>query len=310
MRSSTRLQELLKREQTLATPLVHDALSARIAEQAGFEGVFIGGYGVSACFLGMPDAGFITLPELLTVARNIINAVQVPVIVDADTGFGNALNVRRTVRELIQAGAAGMLLEDQQSPKRSEFVAGIEVISVEEAIGKLRAAVDMRNDLDRDFVIIARTDSRVAVGGSLDEALRRGNAYADAGADVIFLAAPQSPEEIRHLLREIHAPAFCPLVEISPIPSLEEQQNWGMAMSLYGAAHPAAAKAVWDYFHALRQDGVKAQEAFREGIKEHPLEVFHEFIGFPEMRKLEEQYLPSEQVRRKYTDSVGYRPES
>jgi 2-methylisocitrate lyase-like PEP mutase family enzyme len=303
---ATRLRQLLRRGQILALPLIHDALSARIAARCGYDAVFLSGYGFSAGYLGLPDAGFTTFTELLLAARNLVNAVPVPVIVDIDTGYGNAISVKRVIREFAQVGVAGVLLEDQVAPKRSEFVAGAQVLPLDEAVGKFRAAVDARNAVVPDFVLIARTDVRVVAGGSLDEAIQRGNAYADAGADVIFVAAPQSVDEIKTAMSAIKAPAFCPIAGIRPYPSLELQQEWGMAMTLYGASHRVAAKAVWDYYQAMKVDAA-AQDTLTDSLRGHPLENFHAFIGFPELQEDETRYLPADELQRRYDGSIGFK---
>ena len=172
MRATTRLRELL-RSTPLIVPGCYDALSARVLERAGFPAVYMTGYGTSLALLGLPDAGLATMSEMHLNARYIANAVGVPVIADADNGYGNAINVMRTVREYIQTGVAGIHVEDQAIPKRCGHVAGRRVIPLEEAVGKVRAAAAVRRDLDPDFVLIARTDARGAHGGSLDEAIRR-----------------------------------------------------------------------------------------------------------------------------------------
>lgn len=305
---ATTLRGLLGRGQILPVALVHDALSARIAARCGYEAVFLSGYGFSASYLGLPDAGFTTATELLLAARNLIGAVDVPVFIDIDTGFGNAITTKRTIRDLAQIGVSGVLLEDQVSPKRSEFVAGVEVLPIEEAVGKFRAAADARDSVNPDFVIIARTDARTVAGGSLDEAIRRANAYADSGADVIFLAAPQSTDEIVRAMREIRIPAFCPVVGVYPYPSLAIQNSWGMVMTLYGASQTVAAKAVWDFFEGILR-GPEPHDRLHEALRGHPIGDFHSFIGFDELQEEERRYLSSEQLRRKYDGSIGYRGE-
>jgi len=173
VRATTRLRQLLSSTPPLIVPGCYDALSARVLEAAGFPAVYMTGYGTSLALLGLPDAGLATMTEMHLNARYIANAVAVPVIADADNGYGNAINVMRTVREYIQTGVAGIHIEDQAIPKRCGHVAGRRVIPIDEAVGKYRAADAVRRDLDPDFVLIARTDARGAHGGSLDEAIRR-----------------------------------------------------------------------------------------------------------------------------------------
>ncbi len=189
-RATTRLRELIARGPTLYAPGCYNAMSAKVLEQAGFDAIYMTGYGTSLSLTGLPDVGLATMSEMVANARYIASAVGIPLLADADTGFGNAINVIRTVREYIGAGVAGIHMEDQLSPKRCGHVAGRLVIPVEEAVGKIRAAVDARNGLDPDFVIVARTDARGASGGSLDDAIGRVNAYLAAGADLGFIEGP------------------------------------------------------------------------------------------------------------------------
>ena len=176
MRQTTRLRELLRTGRSLEVPGCYNALSARILAEVGFPAVYMTGYGTSLSLLGMPDAGLATMTEMHLNARYIAGAVSVPVVADADNGYGNAINVIRTVREYVGTGVAGIHIEDQAIPKRCGHVAGRQVISIEEAAGKYRAAAQARGQADPDFVLIARTDARGAHGGSLDEAIRRANA--------------------------------------------------------------------------------------------------------------------------------------
>lgn len=202
MAAARRLRELLARPGIVRSLAPHDVFSARIMEQSGIELLFLGGFGASASLLGLPDVGLITQTEIVEAARRMVSAVTVPVIVDADTGHGGVQNVWRTVRELEQAGAAGLLLEDQVFPKRCGHFQGKAVISAEEMLIKLRAAVAAR--VDPDFVIVARTDA-LAVHG-VDDAIDRARQYAAAGADVCFVEAPRSVEELMRIAREIPRP--------------------------------------------------------------------------------------------------------
>src|SRR2546422_4297289 len=206
MRATSQLRRLLKSGQPLFVPGCYNALSARILADVGFPAVYMTGYGTSLSLLGMPDAGLATMTEMHLNARYIANAVAVPVIADADNGYGNAINVMRTVREYIGTGVAGIHIEDQVIPKRCGHVAGRRVIPIEEAVGKYRAADAVRRELDPDFVLIARTDARGATGGSLDEAIRRANAYLAAGADLAFVEGPTSGEGVRGGCREGKGP--------------------------------------------------------------------------------------------------------
>src|SRR6266542_498198 len=179
---STRIHRLLEKERTLIFPGVYDALSAKLVEQAGFPLTFISGYSVAATQLGLPDFGYLTQTEMIATAKRVCDAVNIPVIIDADTGYGNALNVIRTVNDLIAAGAAGMFLEDQVWPKRCGHMKGKRVVPVSEHVQRIRAAVDARKG--RDFFIVARTDARQVHG--LADAIERCRRYKDAGADALF----------------------------------------------------------------------------------------------------------------------------
>src|SRR5881296_260054 len=183
-------EQLEDKSGIIVLPGVFDALSARIAEQVGFGAMFQTGYGSSAALLGMPDFGFLNAGETVDNARRIIRAVKVPVLVDADTGYGNPLNVWRLVHDLESLGAAGIFLEDQIWPKRCGHMVGKDVIPRDQYLSKLKAAVEARKS--KDFIIVARTDARAPIG--LDEAIERGKAYKKAGADVIFVEAPRSVE--------------------------------------------------------------------------------------------------------------------
>ncbi len=198
-RPGTTLRRLIREAAPLIVPGCYNAMSARVLEAAGFPAIYMSGYGASLSLLGLPDAGLQTLTETAMNARYIAGAVKVPVIADADTGFGNAINVVRTVEEYIRSGLAGMHLEDQVAPKRCGHVAGREVVDRTEAVGKMRAAHATRQALDPEFVLIARTDSRGAHGGSLDEAIWRANALLDAGADLAFVEGPKDMGEVERI---------------------------------------------------------------------------------------------------------------
>ena len=308
MRATTRLRELLRGGRTLFVPGCYDALSARILERIGFPAVYMTGYGTSLALLGLPDAGLATMTEMHLNARYIANAVSVPVIADADNGYGNAVNVMRAVREYIQTGVAAIHLEDQVVPKRCGHVAGREIIPIEEAVGKYRAADRVRRDLDPDFVVIARTDARGAHGGSLDEAIRRANAYLAAGADLAFVEGPTSVEEVRRICREVTGPVFYNMTGVSPRFTVAEMQELGIAVAIApGAVLRVTLQAVYDFALALRERGPLAEAEFAERFKRHPLGDLHTFAGFDRIREWEEAFLPAAALE-KYGDSVGHQP--
>jgi methylisocitrate lyase len=255
----------------LQLPGVFDALSARLAARAGFEAVFVSGYSVSATQLGEPDFGILTQTEVVATATRVCEAVDIPVVVDADTGYGNAVNVTRTVRDLIRAGAAGIFLEDQVWPKRCGHMRGKRVIPVAEQVGKLRAAVEARGD--DELVIVARTDARQAVG--LEDAIARALAYRTAGADVLFVEAPQSLQELREIGRRLPPPLVANMVEQGATPDLsaEELAALGFQLVVYPVAGLfAATHAMQTLYARLRSDG------HTRGLRDR-LVTFPEFNG-------------------------------
>jgi 2-methylisocitrate lyase-like PEP mutase family enzyme len=308
MRATTQLRSLLAAGEPLIVPGCYDALTARILEQAGFPAVYMTGYGTSLALLGLPDAGLASMSEMHLNARYIANAVRVPVIADADNGYGNAINVIRTVREYVQTGAAGIHLEDQVLPKRCGHVAGRRVVPLPEAVGKIRAADAVRRDLDPDFVLIARTDARGAHGGSLDEAIRRANAYLEAGADLAFVEGPTSLDEVRRVCREVRGRVFYNQTGVSPRLTSGQMRELGIAVTILpGAVLRVTIQAVHDFAMALRERGPAAEEEFSQRFRGHPLGDLHTFAGFDRIRAWEEQYLPPEELE-KYADSVGHQP--
>ncbi len=307
-KQSSRLRELLKAGPTLFVPGCFNAMSARVLENAGFAAIYMSGYGTSLSLTGLPDAGLVTMTEVIANARYIAQAVNVPVIADADNGYGNAINVIRTVREFIGAGIAGIHLEDQVSPKRCGHVAGRLVVPVEEAVGKMRAADATRKELDPDFLLIARTDARGASGGSLDEAIRRANALLAAGADLAFVEGPTSAGEVRRICSEVKGPVFYNMTGISPRYSLEEMKALGIALTIApGALLRVSLTAMHDLAVQMRDEGPMAEARFFEKFGEHPMADLHSFAGFDRIRAWEKEFL-GEEAMAKYADSVGHMP--
>ena len=222
---------LSDKSKPLVIPGVYDAIGAKIVEKVGFEAMFQTGYGTSATLLGMPDYGFIGSTETIDNARRICHAVSVPVIVDADTGYGNALSVNKLVRELETAGASGIFLEDQKWPKRCGHMKGKEVIPKDEYAEKLQAALDARSD--KDFIIVARTDARATEG--LDKAIERGLFYKKIGADAIFIEAPKTIQEMQKIGNSINAPLVANMIEggATPIISKSKLHSMGFKIILY-----------------------------------------------------------------------------
>ncbi len=307
-RATTRLRELIARGPTLYVPGCYNAMSARVLEGAGFEAIYMTGYGTSLSLTGLPDVGLTSMSEMVANARYIASAAGVPLIADADTGFGNAINVIRTAREYIGAGVAGMHLEDQVSPKRCGHVAGRLVIPMEEAVGKIRAAADTRDALDPDFVLVARTDARGASGGSLDEAIRRVNAFLEAGADLAFVEGPTSVEEVKRICREVKGPVFYNMTGVSPRFTMDEMKEMGIAVCISpNAMLRSALAAMHDLAKEMRAEGPVAETRFMERFRKHPLGDLHTFAGFDQVRAWEKEYL-GEEAMKKYADSVGHVP--
>jgi 2-methylisocitrate lyase-like PEP mutase family enzyme len=309
-RATTRLRALLKEPAPLILPGCFNAMSARILEHAGFPALYMSGYGTSLNLLGLPDAGLITLTEMALNAKLIASAVRAPLIADADTGFGNAINVVRTVEEYIRAGVAGMHLEDQVAPKRCGHVAGREVIARDEAVLKIRAACQTRDALDPDFVIIARTDARGAHGGSMEEAITRANAFLDAGADLAFVEGPKDKEEVAHICQAVKGSVFYNMTGISPRFTAEEMAAIGIrACILPGAAMRATIMAIHDFATTLKAEGPMAEAAYDARFKQHPMGNLHGFAGFDRIREMEAEFLPAEAAE-KYQGGLGYAPKA
>jgi 2-methylisocitrate lyase-like PEP mutase family enzyme len=257
-----RLKQALAERRAILVPGAANALTARIIEDLGFEAIYLTGAGLANTSLGVPDIGLITLTELVDATAAIAAVTSLPLIVDADTGFGNALNVARTVRALERAGAAAIQLEDQVSPKRCGHFEGKEVIPASEMAGKLKAAVDTRNS--EEFLVIARTDARAVEG--LEAAIARAQLYAEAGADLTFVEAPVSPSELAEIPRRLPVPQVANMVVggETPLASQQELAAMGFGLVLYAnAALQASVLAMQEVLGALRRDGSLARVEYR-----------------------------------------------
>lgn len=289
LRKSTMLRRLVEREKIFVRPGCYDALSAKIQEAAGFESLGMSGYAVSVSTLGKPDVGLMTLTETARMCRYICNAVDIPVMVDADTGYGNAINVMRTVEQIMAAGAGGLFIEDQVEPKRCGHVAGKQLISMEEMVGKLHAADKVRRDIDTDFILMARTDARGALGGSLQEALDRANAYVDAGVDIIFPEGLLSVEEIARFVEEVPAPISYNRTGVSPMLTLADLESLGVRMVANASGSlRAACRGLWD--HLMAGDDVANNSDVQPG---YPLADLDKFLGRDDIIEITEQFVPS-----------------
>jgi methylisocitrate lyase len=280
-----KLRELLRRPGIIRAPGAYDAWSAKLAEMAGFPAVYLTGYGVSASLLGKPDIGLVTMTEIVSQAKNMAAAVDVPLIADADNGYGGVLNVVRAVQEFERAGCAGIQLEDQVFPKRCGHMEGKVLILKDEMTAKIRAAIHARRN--KDTVIIARTDAR-AVNG-FDDAAARAQAYSDAGADVIFFEAPESVEEMKNIVRLIKAPLLANMVEKGKTPFLtgKELEDLGYKIVIYPASTLyAATRALTDMLAALKRDDTTSTYSSMVGFAE-----FNDLIGLQKFRDLEKSFL-------------------
>lgn len=269
----------------LVIPGVYDAIGAKIAQKVGFEAMFQTGYGTSATLFGMPDYGFIGSTETVENARRICRAVSVPVIVDSDTGYGNALSVWNLVNELQAAGAKGIFLEDQRWPKRCGHMAGKEVIEKEEYAEKLQAAIDAKKS--KDFIIVARTDARATRG--LDEAIERAKYYKKIGADAVFVEAPKSIDEMKKIGKSINAPLVANMIEggATPISSARELHRMGFKIILYPlSVLYANTFASLQILRELRRSGTTTK------LKKNVVsfDEFNEIVELPKFRKLELRY--------------------
>ena len=291
MRTTTRLRELLAGPDLIVAPGAYDALSARLIAQAGFPAVYMTGFGTAASVLGQPDVGLLTMSEMVSRAAAIAAVIasvagDLPLIADADTGYGNPINVRRTIREYERAGVAGLHIEDQVWPKKCGHMEGKQVIPMDEMVQKIRAAVDARQD--PDFVIIARTDANAVHG--LEDAIRRGKAYHEAGADVIFIEAPRSMTELRSI-----AQAFpgVPLLfnwaesgKTPPLP-LEEIRTLGFKLVIFPVSLLFAAMySMIGLLEVLKQGQTPASYSSQMVT----FSQFTDHIGLPDIQALEKRY--------------------
>lgn len=279
-----RLRKLLNSEGLIRAPGIHDGISARLVERAGFPAAYVTGAGAAASVIGRPDLGLLTMTEMAVHCHHLAGAVDIPLIADADTGYGNALNVARTVREYERSGVAGLHMEDQVFPKRCGHLPNKVVIPVEEFAAKIASAVSARTD--PDFVIIARTDARAPLG--LRQAIERANRYAEAGADVLFVEAPQSMDEIEQIAAQVEAPLLINVIAKSDTPpvSMEVLEELGYKVAIYPmvcmAATYHATTAALD--HLMRKGNDDMGSANLE-----PRELF-ELVGLNEWLDQEKRF--------------------
>ena len=278
------LRNLLNQPGLIIAPGCYDAISGKLIEAADFKVAYMTGFGTSASVLGMPDAGLISFTEMATHAGNIANALNIPLIADGDTGYGNAMNVFRTVRAYSRAGIAALHLEDQQFPKKCGHVEGKKIVSMEEMVGKLHAAADAR--AEQDIIVIARTDARATDG--VDEALKRSQAYHKAGADIIFFEAPQSLEEIELVGKEIKAPLLFNMAIGGKTPFVPPAQleKMGYKLAIYPVTLlKSAVKAISNTLEAL-----KSNPETEPGSGDVSFDEIKTLVGFPEYYAKEKKY--------------------
>ena len=282
------LKSMLKSKKPLVIPGVYDALGAKIAQKVGFDAMFQTGYGTSATLFGMPDYGFIGATETVDNARRICRAVSVPVIVDSDTGYGNALSVWKLVKELESAGASGIFLEDQRWPKRCGHMQGKDVVSQEEYTEKLSAAIDARES--KDFIIVARTDARATKG--LDEAIERGKQNKKTGADAVFVEAPRSIEEMKKIGKQINAPLVANMIEggATPLSSAQTLSKMGFNIILYPlSVLYANTFATMNILTELKKTGNTSK--YKQKVVD--FDQFNDLVELSKFRKMEKKYKKS-----------------
>ena len=297
MKKSTILKKMFQEPGVIIAPGAYDALSAKLIEKAGFKVVQHSGYGTAATLLAKPDVGLVDFSEMCNQVKSIARAVSVPVIGDADTGYGNALNVNRTVKEYIWAGAAGLFIEDQIWPKRCGHMFGKEVISKEEMMGKIKAAVDVKNEEDPDFMICFRTDA-VAVNG-IDDAINRAKAAVDLGVDYVFIEAYENRNQMEKALKEIKAPIMLNIIEggKTPLVSVKEAEKMGFKIIVFPLTTLySAAKGMIDVLEILKKEG--SAESYMNNLITFP--EFAKIVNIKGVREIEEKYLQKKYLNEKY----------
>jgi len=289
MSKASQFKKMLLAKEILQVPSAYDCLSAKVIEKTGFQALHMTGSGTSACLIGMPDVGFATSSEMAAHAKRITMSVGIPVIADADTGYGNALNVIRTIREFEASGIVGVHLEDQVTPKRCGHLEGKTLISCEEMVGKIRAAVSAKSD--PDFTIIARTDAFEQFG--MEDALRRSRAYIEAGADCIFFEAPKSRKDLEHVRAQLNGPLLANMVEGGKTPWFTAKELGAMGYNIviyplsgwYGAA-----VLLRDAMAALRNEGTTQDYWKRNNLHMSFGELF-ELFDYSTVEDWEQRYV-------------------
>lgn len=277
------LRQLLKRKKLIVAPGAYDALTAKLIEGTGFEALYMTGYGTAASMLGLPDIGLLTMTEMLSNVRAIADAVEIPLIADADTGYGNAINVIRTVREYEKAGAAALHIEDQVWPKRCGHMAGKQVIPKEDMSAKIRAATENRSSAD--FLIIARTDALAVEGW--ESTIERARAYIEAGADILFIEAPETEEQMERIPKLFEAPCLINIAPRTPLLSVKRLEQMGYAIAIYpGICLAATIRANMEELRRMKESGEPPDFGdFLASFLE-----FNQFIGVAHYNEIEQKY--------------------
>ena len=288
MKKTKRLRELIQGPEILIAPGAYDAMSAKIIEAVGFEAVYMTGFGTAAGVLGLPDIGLVTMTEMVENAKRIADSISLPLIADADTGYGNHLNVVRTIQEYEKAGVDGIQIEDQISPKRCGHMEGQKIVPVSEMVTKLRAASEVRQN--EDTVIIARTDAISAIG--FDEAIERGNIFRENGADLLFIEAPTTKEQLEKIPKLINGPVLVNVAPKTPYMNVKEYEAFGYAMAIYPAISLTAAfAAIKAKLKELKGFGITGDD----GHGDVPFAELIDFLGLSKYRDLEARLLEGQQ---------------
>ncbi|KAH6999304.1 Pyruvate/Phosphoenolpyruvate kinase-like domain-containing protein [Ilyonectria destructans] len=311
---TTRLKALFQSPKTVLMPFGILPIHAQMAERAGFEAFEVSGGMTSWWVAGASDVGLMTMTEVVAHAKSVADSVDIPVYCDADTGYGGGpANIRRTVHEFIKAGVAGIHIEDQKEPKKAGAQTGIKMVSDEEAIGRFNAAVDARDELDPDFVIVARTDGYGAAGGSLDEAIRRGRLYREkTGVDVIFYEGLHTWDQVARVLAETPGPAYAiPHPSISARPSMDQLSAMGQSIDILPFILPGV-QEIWNLLLEVKESGsYQPMDAYIAKLNRHrgtPRDIGwgDKFVkpSYATVREMEEKYLPAD-MQRDYVNNVN-----
>ena len=304
MKKTTVLRNAIMERRAVVVAGCHDALSARVIEKAGFEAIQVSGYGLAASILGKPDVGLVQMKDVLDMTWNIAQAVNIPIMADVDTGGGNAVNAAWITERLIAMGVAGMNIEDQEFPKRCGHMAGKEVISAEEMAGKVRACADVRDRLDPDFIINARTDAFAGLG--LEEAIRRCDLYQEAGADLGFIDGIRTKADVAAAVKALKGPLSVNLMDAisgmkTELIPVSELAAMGVGrVSIPVASIMVAHKALTDFFAALKASPTGTLPGQTQWVSS--FEEYTDLVGLKDYKALEDKYLPMERLSSKYGD--------